>query len=101
MNDIEALLKGVEAGRLLAPQHFSALNSEDVLSSRDDAVFEEKWLWLFNALEDVVLDIDQQALIESLRERAFTITFNATANPELSAYVSDDFEVIGKGWPRA
>lgn len=96
MSDIEVLLKCIERGHLLGPS-FNGIDTEVALSNRDEPQFESEWLRLFEAVENVQLSAQQMATIDRLREGAFNAMFDLSGNSDLSGYVSDDFEVIGKG----
>lgn len=72
------------------------INEEDFFNLREDERFESEWLGNFNNLEKVKLDDDLVEIINQIREISFKNTFLHTQNPEISSYISDDFELISK-----
>lgn len=72
------------------------INEEDFFNLREDESFESEWLGNFNNLEKVKLDDDLVEIINQIREISFKNTFLYTQNPEISSYISDDFELISK-----
>jgi hypothetical protein len=73
-----------------------AIEIDAALDERDETSFEKAW----NSCYDTVspsesrLDDAERALITSICERAFKLTFAATDHPELAGCVSDDFGLI-------
>lgn len=72
------------------------VNEEDFFNLREDESFESEWLKIFNNLEKVKLDDDLVKIINQIREISFKNTFLHTQNPDISSYISDDFELISK-----
>lgn len=72
------------------------INEEDFFNLREDESFESEWLENFNNLKKVRLDDDLVEIINQIREISFKNTFLYTQNPEISSYISDDFELISK-----
>ncbi|MEE6032942.1 hypothetical protein [Avibacterium paragallinarum] len=72
------------------------INEEDFFNLREDESFESEWLENFNDLKKVKLDDDLVEIINQIREISFKNTFLYTQNPEISSYISDDFELISK-----
>lgn len=97
MNVAAILLRAIQNKLLLDSNTFEDWDEEEVFSGRDDRDFDEKWMRLYNQLDGEQFDEVESQMISRLRESAFITTFKHTSDPELSAYVSDDFEVIAKG----
>jgi hypothetical protein len=97
MNTVEILLRAIQERVLLGPDTFENEKLEAALSGRDAPAFELKWLQLFERVKDIDLAEDEAAGLDQLRESAFRTTFKHSADPELSSYISNDFEVIAKG----
>lgn len=72
------------------------INEEDFFNLREDESFESEWLENFNDLKKVKLDDDLVEIINQIREISFKNTFLYTQIPEISSYISDDFELISK-----
>ena len=97
MSDIETLLQSVRREVILNANTFEDAVSEEVVSRRDQPEFEGEWLRIFDELKDVSLSTEQSTVAEHIREAAYKAVFKHTGNPDLSGYVSDDFEIIAKG----
>ncbi len=97
MSDIETLLQSVRREVILNANTFEDAVSEEVVSRRDQPEFEGEWLRIFDELKDVSLCTEQSTVAEHIREAAYKAVFKHTGNPDLSGYVSDDFEIIAKG----
>lgn len=96
MNNLSELKSLLANSNLL---NFHALNEnsiDEMLDRRDDAVFEEDWLRVFQKLENELFTDDALMEIKNIREIAYQKTFEATNHSELAAYVADDFEMIAK-----
>lgn len=81
--------------------HFAGLNEariSEMLDARDSVEFESDWLQTFNNLEMSFNASPEQPLITEIREIAYQKTYDLTQHSELSAYVSDDFELIAKSF---
>jgi hypothetical protein len=96
MSPIEILQRAIQSGALLGSETFKYLDVERVLHGRDEPIFEEQWLRLFDRVRDVALNEDELHDLEALRMAAFKTTFAHSSDPDLSADVSDDFEVMAK-----
>ncbi|UOD29245.1 hypothetical protein INH39_28150 [Massilia violaceinigra] len=62
------------------------------LDARDSPAFDADWLESNEKLA-VGYPVDETATME-VREAVFKAVFRLTANPDLAAYVSDDFDLI-------
>jgi hypothetical protein len=97
MNGSDILLRAIQNGVLLGLNTFEDLEPVEVLSGRDDPAFEREWLRLFEQVKDTSLSEDATHSLKALRKTAFKAAFKHSSDPDLSAYVSDDFEVMAKG----
>jgi len=98
MNPVRALIRLIEAGLLLGRRTFEGPEVAALLNSRDDRSFETEWLSLFRRLEALpALDDEDKKQVDALREKAFKVAYKHSREPDLAGYVSDDFEVIGRG----
>jgi hypothetical protein len=98
MNGIEILLQAIRNDALLGPSTFANAQANKALSGRDDPVFEHRWLRLFDELKDTHTTEIEMNNLEQLREAAFKAAFKYCGNSDLSGYISDDFELISKGY---
>lgn len=73
---------------------------EQLLEQRDRDAFSSRWMTAYRQLEAEKvarpLDHDAAAMIDKLRELAYLQSFQRWQSPDLAAYVSDDFGVIGE-----
>lgn len=97
MSSTDVLLRAIQNGILLGRSTFEDIDADEVLSGRDEPDFDSEWVRLFEQLKDITLDDDETRKINQLREVAFKATFKSCSDPDLSGYVSDDFEVIAIG----
>jgi hypothetical protein len=79
-------------------QVLSNYNEDDfdrILDERDEDVFSEKWMEIFNIVKEKANEskIDQ-TINNNLREKVFKLVFSITNHSDLSSYISDDFGLI-------
>ncbi len=72
------------------------LNIDDALDKRDGNEFEMQWMSCFDKLKDVFFSDDDTEMIDKIREVSFKLSFRVCGNSDISAYISDDFEMISK-----
>lgn len=72
------------------------LDTDSALDSRDEPEFDDAWMKAFNSLKNESFDADDIENINSLREKAFKLSFRVINNSEISSRISDDFELIAK-----
>lgn len=72
------------------------LDADSALDSRDEPEFDDAWMKEFNSLKNESFDADDIEYINSLREKAFKLSFRVINNSEISSRISDDFELIAK-----
>ncbi|HFK5734452.1 TPA: hypothetical protein ACG0DS_001993 [Enterobacter sichuanensis] len=72
------------------------LDADSALDSRDEPEFDDLWMKEFNSLENESFFADDIEHINSLREKAFKLSFRVINNSEISSRISDDFELIAK-----
>ncbi|MFL7890341.1 hypothetical protein [Enterobacter pseudoroggenkampii] len=72
------------------------LDADSALDSRDEPEFDDAWMKEFNSLKNESFDADDIENINSLREKAFKLSFRVINNSEISSRISDDFELIAK-----
>ncbi|WP_028455661.1 hypothetical protein [Chitinilyticum litopenaei] len=75
-----------------------SLDTESALDSRDDPNFDKRWMTEFSALTSAKIQDEDVQFIDSLREKAFKLSFRASNSTELAAYISDDIELISKSY---
>ena len=69
----------------------------DYFDFRDSELFENDWLSEFNKIKELEKGKKLPlTIIDEIREMAFLKVYKLTQNHELSAYISDDFELITK-----
>lgn len=73
-----------------------SLNVDSALDSRDEPEFDDCWMKEFNSLENENIQDDDLAHINSLREKAFKLSFRIINDSEISSRISDDIELISK-----
>ena len=97
MKALEILLRGIQNGTLLGSATFTKINAGDILTGRDGFEFEDEWIKLFNRIEAENLSESDAVVVNQIREIAFKTAFQHCSDPDLSGYISDDFELISRG----
>ncbi|EOC1336377.1 hypothetical protein ACI09U_004186 [Cronobacter turicensis] len=84
---------------LAKPDFFDFLKTLDVdeaLDLRDEPKFDSCWMDNFNLLKSESFDASDVAQIDSLREKAFKLSFRVINDSEIASRISDDIELIAK-----
>ena len=94
-SSLNKLLKWVEN-----PDWISNLNIKNVsaiLDERDDESFSMRWMEAFRSIEEkkITLHAQNENLVLKIREIVYLQIFNCWKSPDLAAYVSNDFGLIG------
>lgn len=93
---LNKLLEKIKNGELLSLKLFNNLDEDTALDMRDRLEFEDEWLRVSNILDEIKVDSKNDELIYEIRKHSFINVYNITKSDELSAYISDDFELISK-----
>ncbi|MGY5360273.1 hypothetical protein ACXFAT_20975 [Cronobacter dublinensis] len=72
------------------------LDVDEALDSRDEPEFDNCWMDNFNLVKSENFDAPDIAQIDSLREKAFKLSFRAVNDSEIASRISDDIEIIAK-----
>lgn len=72
------------------------INIDDALDKRDGDEFEKQWLNSFNKIKNICFPDDCIEIINRIREASFKLSFKVCGDSDVSAYISDDFEMISK-----
>ncbi|WP_051289595.1 hypothetical protein [Paenibacillus massiliensis] len=85
--------------RAITPEYYEflrELNEEEALEGREEPEFDQQWVAEFERLEKSREQLSEQELaaIHSLREQAFKQSYRVMSSPDVSAYISDDLELI-------
>ena len=96
----DTLIEQIRAGSLLPAALFTDLDCDGIVDARGtDPDFEWEWLAAHENLsgkwEAGRPSSAARAVVDKLREEVFLAVFAATEHHDLSASVSDDFELIG------
>lgn len=95
MNEIlNRLLEGGVLERIV--DGLSVDDPSSILDAREEATFESKWLTVYELLKSREVSSDDTKAINSIREVIFKSVFRKTADDDLAAYASDDFELVGR-----
>lgn len=73
-----------------------AVDVDEALNSRDEPEFDNCWMNNFNLVKSENFDAPDIAQIDSLREKAFKLSFRALNDSEVASRISDDIELIAK-----
>ncbi|EAA7021871.1 hypothetical protein ACT7V1_001931 [Salmonella enterica subsp. enterica] len=75
-----------------------SLNVDSALDSRDEPEFDDCWMKEFSSLKNESIQDNDLAYINSLREKAFKLSFRVINDSEISSRISDDIELISKSF---
>ena len=100
MDKVSEFNTQARALHLLGQIDFSKPNvADDLLDARDSQVFDEQWMRVYSAIQDIEVEGERQTknvMIDELREWAFKRAYDISSHAELAAAVSDDFEVLAR-----
>ncbi len=85
--------------KISVPSFFGFLKNLDIdkyLDARDEDPFDSQWMDNFNRLENESFDENDLNIINKIREYSFKESFRVFGSEEISARISDDFELIAK-----
>lgn len=72
---------------------FDTIN--DILDNRDDdSEFDGLWMNAYNQISNIHIEEDVKAKIDEIRKDTFMLTMRKTGSHDLSAFISDDIELI-------
>ncbi|KVM68089.1 hypothetical protein WJ61_25220 [Burkholderia ubonensis] len=74
----------------------SGLDADDTLDMRDAKPFDDLWMQAFNDVDGLAISVDDKKFLDSIREKAFKLSFRASGNSDIAGRVSDDVELIAK-----
>ena len=69
-------------------------NIDDILDNRDNDEFSELWTNSYNQIKKISLESEVKEKISEARKEIFILTYQKTNSSDLSAYISDDFDLI-------
>lgn len=67
---------------------------DELLENRDEDAFSAEWTKAYNQIKNTVLEKEDKVKIDKIREEIFMLTIRKTHSSDLSAYISDDFDLI-------
>ncbi len=67
---------------------------DEILDDRDFTSFSQSWEDAFGHIEEKKFTVDEKNNIDKTRQEVFMMTFSKTNSSDLSAYISEDFELI-------
>lgn len=74
--------------------HFEVDTTDAILDHRDLTEFADLWTIAHKEIENTPIDSEDKNLIDQARKEIFMLTFSKTNSSDLSAYISEDFELI-------
>lgn len=69
-------------------------NIDNILDDRDNDEFSKLWENSYNQIKKISLEGEVKEKINEARKEIFMLTYQKTNSSDLSAYISDDFELI-------
>lgn len=74
--------------------HFEVDTTDGILDHRDLTEFADLWTIAHQEIENNPIDSEDKNLIDQARKKIFMLTYSKTNSSDLSAYISEDFELI-------
>lgn len=96
MLELQSLLHTLQNPGLLDLGFFDFDHSA-ALHERDADPFDTEWMRIHRELKEVAISAEHKELLAEIRKAAFLSTMEATKNSELAGYISDDFDLLGRG----
>lgn len=99
MDCLDTLLDRMTRSELMSLIALDEDQIGDALTLRDDPSFASSWMSSFDKVEAVKADNgilkDADHRVTKLREAAYLQAFDRWKSPDLAAYISDDFGLVG------
>ena len=99
MISLDMLLQKMEQGEIILGIQMSQEDVEVMLEKRDDTIYSARWMDLFRQIGEKKAgwgpSQDADSRVARLRESAFMQSYKRWRSPDLAAYISDDFGLIG------
>ena len=75
---------------------FYNIDVDNYLDQRDIPPFDTEWISAYESVKEVRSKLDNAELnnLNELREKVYKLVYQFSQHPELSGYISDDFEII-------
>lgn len=67
---------------------------DETLDNRDDEVFSDAWTSAYGQTKNNTIKPELRTEINRIRKEIFMLVYQKTNSSDLSAYISDDFELI-------
>lgn len=96
MLELQSLLYTLQNPGLLDLGFFD-FDHDIALEMRDMDSFDSEWMRVHRELNETTIIAAQLELLTDISKTAFLSTIGATKNSDLAAYISDDFELLGRG----
>ena len=93
---LEKIRQVLMDGKFLGGGDLHEIDLDEILDTRKEESFDSFWINSFKKFESLPLSELDREEIDKIRELAFKQTHKFTDNSELSAYISDDFELISR-----
>ena len=93
LSEVENILKRIES--TLQLENWDEGRIDEYLDHRESETFEENWLAGFKKVEEQTKEQNIEKIGE-IRKIVFLEVFKFTNNDDMSAYVSDDFDLMAK-----
>lgn len=73
---------------------FDNSKTDEILDNRDLTTFSDLWTTAYNEIKQNVINPVDKKKIDEIRKEIFMMTFSKTNSSDLSAYITEDFELI-------
>lgn len=95
---LNKLNKKIITGDIWDSEYLCTIDIDDILDMRDEKEFDSEWVRIYNMIQNKYVENDNTKIIDSIRENVFTTLYDRVGDSDLSAYISDDFELMCKSY---
>ena len=97
MDELDTLLARMRSGDYIASISLPDDNVADALQHRSADEFSSEWMRVFRVVESAKRNktSGEDSRVRQLRELSYLQSYHRWHHPDLSAYISDDFGLIG------
>ncbi len=94
---LDKLIQKIKDKKIINEKMFEGKDIDALLDSRDEEIFDTQWTNVSEKVEGIDFDPQVSKKLQELAKESFLVTDKSLGTQaEISSYISDDFELIGK-----
>lgn len=95
---LHKLLEKIKNDCVITKELFQDYNLDDILYLRDDEIFDNNWVKLYNNIKGLEISKEYLEIINEIREEVFIKTYSISEYSEIAGDISDDFDLICRAY---